>query len=610
MISISRSQWHITPLAPAEFRNAIQGVHPLVMQVLWARGFRDAEEAAAFLGSDATDVNPFALPDMDVAVDRILRAIQANELIAIYGDYDCDGVTSCALLTQVLISLKARSKVYIPNRFEEGYGLHADALDTLKAEGVTLVITVDCGARANAEALHAREIGIDLIITDHHALEHGQLPDALAVINPTRTDAANTYSFRSLAGVGVAYRLAQALLRMYAAQSDAASECDEETLLDLVAIGTVADVAQLVGENRALVQAGLKQINTQPRIGVRMLAAAAGAKIGAVTTQTIGFGIAPRLNAAGRIEHALAAYQLLTTTGESDAAEIVRELNERNELRQKTTESVTQSAVALTLGDRQADVPLLFAAGEDYNSGVIGLAAARVVERYYKPAVIVATQMGEARGSCRSVEGFNITAALDQCKDLLTRHGGHAAAAGFTAPAVSLEPLRERLIEIARAQQPEGGWQRALAIDAEITLVKTSMATLDALALLEPHGMGNPRPLFMACNATVHSIRRIGKAHGHEGATPAAGPHLKLGLRDAANNTWDAVGWKMGERAAEIKTGDKIDVVFQLDLNEWNGERRLQLLVQDFALHESAEPSQKDGGASPGKHGGKDASDR
>jgi single-stranded-DNA-specific exonuclease len=588
MTSTPQTRWEISPFAPAEFRNAVPGTHQLVMQVLWARGYRSAEDVAAFFACDATNADPFALPDMTVAVERILRAIHADEKIAVYGDYDCDGVTSCALLMQVLTAFKARAQVYIPDRFEEGYGLHADALDKLKADGVSLVITVDCGARANAEALHARAIGLDLIVTDHHALEHGDLPDAIAVINPTRADPANRYPFRSLAGVGVAFRLAQALLTAAYAETGVEVDCDDESLLDLVAIGTVADVAQLVGENRALVQAGLQRINTQPRVGVRYLAASAGARVGTVTSQTIGFAMGPRLNAAGRIEHARDAYQLLITTSESEAAEIVQRLNERNEQRQRATDGVTRSAEARAIADGQTDVPLLFAASEDYSSGVIGLAAARLVERFYKPAVVVATHMGEARGSCRSVDGFNITAALDQCKDLLARHGGHAAAAGFTTPAVSLEPLRARLIEIARAQRPEGGWKRALNIDTEINLHKTTMATYEALTVLEPHGMGNPRPTFVARGAIVHSIKRVGKTHAHDGSPPPPpGPHLQLYLKDAKGVTWQVVGWRMGERAGELSPAAKIDIVFQLDINEWNGDRKLQLVMQDFKTSET-----------------------
>lgn len=577
-------EWVVAERAPVEFLRAFTGTHPLVAQVLWARGYRDADHVNAFLSENAEPADPFTLPDMQPAVERLLRAIRGGEQIAIYGDYDCDGVTACALLMDVLAAFGAPAQVYIPDRFEEGYGLHSGALDKLKADGVGLVVTVDCGARAGAEAAHAREIGLDLLITDHHELEDGDLPDACAVINPRRVDSA--YPFQSLAGVGVAYRLAQVLLRAARAESVPLADFDEDALLDLVAIGTVADVVPLVGENRHLVQQGLRRINTQPRLGVRYLAAIASAKIGAITSTTIGFALGPRLNAAGRIEHARDAYDLLVTADESRAAEIARRLNERNEQRQNVTTGVARSAEQQALGAGEVDVPLLFAASEDYNAGVIGLAAARLMERYYKPAVVVATTLGEARGSCRSVNGFNITAALDQCKDLLSRHGGHAAAAGFSMPAVSLDDLRNRLMEIARIQQPEGGWTRALNVDADITLHVTNFETYEQLARLEPHGMGNPRPVFAARGVRVHSIRRVGKTYG-QGDPVEQAPHLQLRLKDARGVTWGAIGWRMGERAAELHAGDSIDVAFQLDVNEWNGERSLQLLLQDFSVRES-----------------------
>ncbi|HEY3289276.1 MAG TPA: single-stranded-DNA-specific exonuclease RecJ [Anaerolineae bacterium] len=583
MATSKRSEWLISEQAPREFLAALSGIHPLVMQVLWARGYRDLKEVSAFLARDITRTDPFTLPDMAVAVERILRAIREGEKIAVYGDYDCDGVTSCALLMQVLRTLRANAQVYIPDRFDEGYGLNAAALDALHDQDVSLVITVDCGARANAEARHAREIGLGLIVTDHHALEDGHLPEALAVINPTRTDEANTYPFRWLAGVGVAYRLAQALLERYRDEDGLASPFDEGALLDLVAIGTVADVVPLVGENRALVQAGLERINTNPRIGVRYLAAAAGVKIGSVTAQTIGFGIGPRLNAAGRIKLAKDAFDILDTSDETEAAQLARGLNERNEQRQRATEGVTRSAELKTLGDGQTDAPLLFASSEDYSAGVIGLAASRLVEKFYKPAIVVATQMGEARGSCRSVDGFNITAALDECKDLLQRHGGHAMAAGFTTSAVQLEPLRERLIEIARRSQPDEGWTKQLRIDAIVNLHVTTDATLDNLNVLEPHGMGNMRPTFVARLATVQSIRRVGRTHQHGDEAAPPGPHLQLRLKDSKGALWQAVGFHMGDRADELRVGSKVDVVFQLEVNEYMGERRLQLRLVDIA---------------------------
>ncbi len=578
MSNPARMEWVVAERAPDEFLRAFPGTHPLVAQVLWARGYRDAAAAGAFLSEDAAPPDLFALPDMQPAVERLLRAIRAGERIAIYGDYDCDGVTSCALLMEALAACGAQAQVYIPDRFEEGYGLHAGALDKLKAEGVCLVVTVDCGARAGAEAAHAREIGLDLIITDHHELENSNLPDACAVINPRRADSA--YPFVSLAGVGVAYRLAQALLSAARAETGQPVDFDEARLLDLVAIGTVADVVPLVGENRSLVQQGLRRINTQPRLGVRYLAAIAGAKIGAITSAAIGFALGPRLNAAGRIEHARDAYDLLVATDEPRAAEIARRLNERNEQRQNVTAGVARSAEQQALETGGADVPLLFAASEDYNAGVIGLAAARLMERYYKPAVVVATTMGEARGSCRSVNGFNITAALDQCKDLLARHGGHAAAAGFSTPAVLLADLRNRLLNIAREQQPAGGWTRALSIDAEINLPMTTFETWEQLTRLQPHGMGNPQPVFVARGLTVHSVRRVGRKHSSDPAEQP--PHLQLRLRDTRGATWPAIGWRMGERAAELRAGGSIDVAFQLDVNEWSGERSLQLLLQDF----------------------------
>ena len=571
-----RTVWDIAPYAPKEFFGAPAQLPPLVAQVLWARGMTDAESMRRFLADEPDSADPLCMQDMPLAIERILRAIHAGEHIAIYGDYDCDGVTACALLDQALGALGAHVRVYIPNRFEEGYGLHADALDHLKAEGVSLVITVDCGARAKAESARAREIGLDLIVTDHHEVGDGVLSGAYAVVNPHRADC--SYPFKSLAGVGVAYRLAQGLFcsspeRLHGQPIDELLE----KLIDLVAIGTVADVVPLVGENRQLVRAGLLRINTQPRVGVRYLALAARVKLGAITAQTVGFTLAPRLNAAGRLDTARDAYELLTTDDESLASQIALRLNERNTERQKITAAVAHHAEQTAFAGGDEDLPLLFASDGDYNAGVIGLAASRLVERFYKPAVVVTLGKGEtdARGSCRSVESFDITAALDECHDLLLRYGGHAAAAGFTMQANRMGELRERLLQIAQRQQPDGGWTRPLRIDAQVNLHKLSWDTYAQLACLEPHGMANPRPVFAACGATVHNIRRVGQ--------PAENPpHLQLRLKDARGAVWEAVGWRMGERARELSTGAKIDIAFQLDSNEWNGERKLQLILQDI----------------------------
>jgi single-stranded-DNA-specific exonuclease len=411
------------------------------------------------------------------------------------------------------------------------------------------------------------------------------LAGAYAVVNPRRADC--PYPYKSLAGVGIAYRLVQGLLRTRGERlRGLPAEELLESLLDLVAIGTVADVAPLDGENRQLVRAGLRRINTQPRVGVRYLALAARARLGAITAQTVGFTLAPRLNAAGRIDTAHDAYELLSTDEESVASELALRLNERNAERQKITTAVAHHAEKLAFGDgrtegaQDEDVPLLFAVDGDYNAGVIGLAASRLMERFYRPAVVVTITKGElgepeARGSCRSMECFDITAALDECSDLLLRYGGHTAAAGFTMQASRVSELRERLLQVARRRQPEGGWARPLRIDAQVTLHKLSWETYNQLVCLEPHGMANPRPLFAACQVTVQTVRRVGQP-------PEQPPHLQLRLRDARGALWEAIGWRMGERANELSAGAKIDVAFQLDTNEWNGQRKLQLVLQDF----------------------------
>ncbi|MCL5999759.1 MAG: single-stranded-DNA-specific exonuclease RecJ [Chloroflexi bacterium] len=600
-----KTDWVVVPNAPKDFFAALNGVHPLAAQVLWARGLRDVDGVQAFLADDPCEVDPLGLRDMPLAVERIVRAIGSGETIAIYGDYDCDGVTACALLQEVLAALGANCCIYIPDRFEEGYGLNAGALDKLKADGVGLAITVDCGARAIAEAQHARDIGLDLIVTDHHELGGG-VPGAYAVINPKRADC--PYPFKQLAGVGVAYRLAQCLLRAAprsvtrsGAGGEEMSDAEyEQSLLDLVAVGTVADVVPLLGENRWLVREGLRRINTQPRLGMRFLARAARVSQGAITAQTIGFTLAPRLNAAGRLDTARNAFDLLTATDESTASELALKLDARNTQRQKVTAEAVHLAEQAARdggapdGGAPGQMPaLLFAVLEDQNedhdtrfSGVIGLAAARMVERHYRPAVVVAVHEGQARGSCRSVNGFNITAVLDRCGDLLGRYGGHAAAAGFSTSAASLALLQQRLLDIATVEQPSGGWTRVIQADAEVNLYKLNWQSYEQLAQLEPHGQGNPRPVFVARGAVVHSVKRMGKVQGPSAGQPSASqpPHMQLRLKDARGGTWEAVGWRMGERAAELSAGAKIDLAFQLDVNEWNGERRLQLTILDFRV--------------------------
>jgi single-stranded-DNA-specific exonuclease len=570
-------EWIIAPPAPPDFIAALSDLHPLTAQTLYARGHTDPAEARAFLTGEYPKPDPMLMADMPKAVERILSAIAQGEQLAVYGDYDCDGVTSCALMKRTLDALNAKACVYIPDRFEEGYGVNSAALDKLKGQGVSLVITVDCGARAFKEATHAQAIDLDLVVTDHHDLEDERIPDALAVIDPKRADCA--YGYKHLAGVGVALRLAQALLNEAGKRGMPRNGLNVSALLDYVAIGTVADVVRLTGENRKLVGAGLQKINFAPRAGVAALLQTAGLRKGAITAGQIGFALAPRLNAAGRLENAKAAYELLITDDKDVADALAVQLNQQNSKRQSITATMAHEAEKIALSGAEAGkVPaLLFAASPLFNAGVIGLAAARLMDKYYRPAVVVSIdhETGEARGSCRSVNGFNITRALDECDAMLLKHGGHAAAAGFTTTQDKLAELLRCLIAIAERNQPADGWQRAIRADAEFDLAQTNTDVLGQLKQFEPHGLGNPKPTFVARRALVKEVMRMGRS---EAGPP---PHLRMIVKSGLA-TWEVVGWRMGERITELADDVYIDLAFQFDENEWNGQRRIQLNALDF----------------------------
>ncbi len=543
-----------TETQKASLKNAFE----ILAQLLFNRGHATAAAARAFLRAEVNfDTNPLQLLDMKTAVARIRRAIQESELIAIYGDYDVDGVTATALLVQTLRSLGANVKGYIPNRFEEGYGLNPDAFDTLKAEGVSLVISVDCGIRSPAEALHAKTIGLDLIISDHHHPD-ADLPEALAVINPKRDG--DPYPDKDLAGVGVAYKIAQAL------QPDPSLL---ENLLDLVALGTVADLAPLTGENRMLVRKGLLKIRSTTRQGLYSLAQVANLSLPKTTAIDIGFLLGPRLNAAGRLDSALAAFDLLMTEDVLVAGQLAQKLDAQNRERQALTRKIQEQAEQLAAED-DPTAHLIFAVHPDFNSGVVGLAASRLVETFYRPAAV--GQIGEetTRCSCRSIPEFHITAALDECKDLLVRHGGHAAAAGFTVENDKMPALKERLKEIARRQLTHLDLRPALTADMEVPLVTMSDNLLKYLNALQPTGYGNPEAVFVSRNLTVKSARTVG----------ADNKHLKMTLSEG-ESVFDAIGFRLGSRQPELPVGAKVDVMYTLEKNEFNGQESLQLNLKD-----------------------------
>ena len=562
-------RWVIAPIITSQASEALAVVPPILRQILFNRGIGTEDHARAFVAAKPTfDTNPFQMIGMQATVDRISFALDHNEPIAVYGDYDVDGVTATALLVEALRQLGGNVRGYIPNRFEEGYGLNKDALDHLKDEGVKLVITVDCGIRSPDETLHARTIGLDLIISDHHHPDGVNLPPAFAVINPKQHG--DPYPDKDLAGVGIAYKIVEALAKERGKKKDKTE--DElfplSSFLDLVALGTVADLAPLVGENRSLVRNGLKQLRETKRQGLFSLAGVAQVKMDKITAGNIGFMLGPRLNASGRLESALASFELLTTTDFMRAGQLAQQLEVQNRQRQSITKTMQAQAEEIAMRD-DPHAFLLFAADESFNSGVVGLAASRLTETYYRPSVVAAKGPDETRGSCRSIPEFHITDALDQCKDLLVRHGGHAAAAGFTVKNENLPELVARLKSIAKEKLDGKDLRQTLSADMELPLADMNFGVLKHLSFLEPTGYGNPDAIFVSRNVKVRASRTVG----------SDGRHLKLTLEDGPALTYDAIGFRMGGMAKSLPP--RIDVMYTLEANEWNGRTNLQLNLKD-----------------------------
>ncbi len=571
--------WEIAEPCPPGLLGQNSSLHPLIVQVLCNRGLTEAADIAAFLYPPAEWRDPFALTGMRPAVERIRAAIRGGERIVVYGDFDADGVTATALLVQGLSALGADVHPYIPHRIDEGYGLHNESLDRASEMGANLVITVDCGIRSPAEVAHAAALGMDMIVTDHHSIRQDAegrdvLPPALAVINPKQQGDASP--FKDLAGVGIAFKLVQALMR--ADRDDplngTPAQLSTGDLLDLVAIGTVADVAPLLGENRTLVKNGLNYLNGRARTlsgigprraGLEALYAEARLTPGKVNAHSIGFVIGPRLNAAGRLDSASVAYDLLTAPTVAAARPFAAQLGALNRQRQALTRQFVEEAKAALAGEG-ATPYLAFIAGGSYHPGVVGLVAGRLAEELYRPAVVAEIGEEEARGSCRSIPGFNITAALDECRDLLVRHGGHAAAAGFTTRNENLPELRGRLKAIAEEKLAGADLTRILAVDAEVDLADLDYAICAQLAILEPHGEANPQPVFATRGARVvrDSVRCFGREQ----------EHLKMRLSgNGSTAEWDAVSFFGGAVAGEL--GAAVDVAYTLEIDDYTGRPRL-----------------------------------
>jgi len=560
-------RWQIAPRVPSLVlaRFAERHLNPLIVQILYNRGITTPEQASAFLSPDALIGNPFQLAGMPQAVERIRRAIRAGEAMAVYGDFDVDGVTATVLLVQTLVSLGAKVKPYIPHRIDEGYGLNKEALQQLKDQGVRVVITVDCGVRSLDEVAFGKQIGLEMIVTDHHA-PGAELPDAFAVINPKQQHC--PYPSKELAGAGVAFKLAQALLRVETRVplGKRQAPISEEALVDLVALGTVADLVPLTGENRVLVQRGLARLRESERPGVQALMRYAALKPEAMDAGTIGFILGPRLNAAGRLESALRAYDLLSTQYPGEADKLAQFLEETNRERQRLTMEMTAKAREVAALSAESE-RLLFVIAPEFPEGIVGLIASRLADEFYRPAFAVHQGEEESRGSARSISEFNVVAALDQCRDLLVRHGGHAMAAGFTVRNENLPALQTRLKAIAETELAHIELMPTLNVDAEASLSEMNLKLAEALAQLAPFGYGNREPIFVSRDLIVREARIVGT------------DHLKLTLSDG-QILMDAIAFRQGSWLAQLPP--RIDVAYQLEAHVWNGKPRLQLNVKDI----------------------------
>ncbi len=539
------------------------GLNPLCAAVLSARGVATPQQAATFLAEGEERLyDPFLLRDMDRAVNRIHYALERKETIVVYGDYDVDGITATALLTLFFRSIGADVIPYIPDRMEEGYGLSLPAIKRLSQTGIGLIVTVDCGITAVEEVKYAHSLGIDVVITDHHQCKD-TLPDAIAVIDPRRPDC--PYPFKDLAGVGVALKLALALtlpenyshiLNQY---------------LDLVAVGTVADVMSLTNENRILVRRGLTLLTQAHRPGLAALLRETGSESKPISAVTIGFSLAPRINAAGRMEQAGVALELLLTSDYARAAELASQLCDLNRERQAIELATFDQCVTMLEQTSSLSSPSIVLAGEGWHQGVVGIVASRLAEKYSCPVFVICLDQGKGKGSCRSFGGFNLFAALEECTDLLEGFGGHALAAGFTILEENISAFKDRINTLVCLHTGGTPMETVLKIDSILDNPDLlSAKEVESLSLLEPFGSGNPKPTFVLTGALVVTCFDVGN-----------GRHLKLRLRCGCK-LLDGIFFSVNTAEAGICPGDRIDVAFTPQINHFQNSCSVQLHLCDL----------------------------
>lgn len=535
-------------------------LNKVIGKIIVNRHVVNDEDVRIFITPTRDDFhNPFLFKGMDIAVDRIIKAINNKEKILIYGDYDVDGITSTTVLKKYLMDRGISVDTYIPNRLHEGYGLNKKAIDTIKERNIDLIITVDCGISAIEEVDYAVSLGMDIIVTDHHEVGE-KLPNALAVIDAKRKD--NTYPFRALAGVGVVFKLIQAL-------SIKLEIKPEEYLkyLDLVCVGTISDIVPLEGENRTIAKLGLMLIKVTRNLGLRELIKSSGYK--EIDSNTISFGVAPRINACGRMGHEEEALKLFLAEDLESATKITKELNEYNTLRQSTEKAIYEEAVQQIEKNHLDANNSIVLGGKGWHHGVIGIVSSKVTDKYYKPSILLSFEDNIAKGSGRSVPGFDLYEGLAKCEDLLEKYGGHSMAVGLTLKKENLENFKERFEQIAKEKNIKE-LVPIIYIDDELKLKDINMDLVKSISILEPFGEANKVPLFLIRNLKIDSIRALSE-----------GRHLKLTLRDE-NFVINAIGFELGYLAEEYRIGDRIDVVGTLEINSFNGFSSIQINMKDI----------------------------
>ncbi|MCD8147409.1 MAG: single-stranded-DNA-specific exonuclease RecJ [Clostridiales bacterium] len=566
-------QWHTRPGQDRAAEIEQAGIPSLTARVLAARGCRTAQEARAALACGPELLHdPMELRGMAAAVERIRRAVRDGERICVYGDYDVDGITSTCLLTTHLRAMGGKVLPYVPNRLSEGYSLNRETLLELREQKISLIVTVDCGITNLEETVFARELGMDVVVTDHHACKP-DLPDACAVVNPHQPGC--PYPFKHLAGVGVALKVALALTppaqrrRMFLAYAD------------LAAIGTVADVMDLTGENRAIVAMGLEQLQRTRRPGLRALLQETGLEDKTLTATSISYSLAPRMNAAGRMGCPDLTVHLLMTDDPTQARADAQRLCELNRERQAVELEIFEQCAALLEQHPSMREHIIILAGENWHQGVVGIVASRLVERYQMPVVMICMENGKGKGSCRSNGGFSLFEALEQCADLLETFGGHEQAAGFTIPAGNLSAFRARMTAIAAAAPPPADGHQQLDIDVALPNARElTIPQVEALQSLEPYGIGNPRPTFLLEGAWVLNCSCVG-----------GGRHTRFQL-EHQGVVLDAIFFSCSLQETGLQPGSQVDVAFYPQINAYRGSRTVQLLITD--LRRSLSPIQRD----------------